>query len=540
MITPRVRKLALLSVVPALLASFAFNGAALARPASDDGARVISVSTRPGGTVHQRLVLSQDKAAVIQLDTDARDVLVSNPELVDAVVRTPRRIFLLANKVGQTNAFFFDAAGKQILALDIRVEKDTVDLASLMKMALPNSAIAVQAMNDNIVLTGQVASALESTRAGDLAAKFAGDPKKVVNMLSVASGQQVMLKVRMAEMDRNVAKQFGLNLTAGASVAGVPMVASTSNPYGLMGTALSNLSGAQIGSACGASQFLPNVTSSVVNGVTNALTGAAAAGVSHTATTGFQTDLVVDPATGNNILHSGPPEYFETAQQATDSLNNTATSSLNTTATNGNNFSKNLTSNSSVSSAYRFSASLALGALIAIAIWTIAPAFGAMTLYVLPPELHPLVSMTGETGRAQIALLRNGPGLIVPDALHGSLIGFPSYHCVLALLVSWHGWELKRLRWPLILLNAIVVISTPVQGGHHLVDVLGAVPVTALALWIARKRTSAESSQKTRGLVNEMPNSVSMPAYQGFFRIDTAQNENRDAVAIKSTLSGIP
>ena len=155
----------------------------------------------------------------MQLDTDARDVLVSNPDLVDAVVRTPRRIFLLATKVGQTNAFFFDAQGKQILALDIRVEKDVVDLASLMKAAMPNSSIQVQALNDNVVLTGSVASALESTRAADLAAKFTGDPKKVVNMLGIAGGQQVMLKVRIAEMDRNIAKQFGLDL-AGAKIVG--------------------------------------------------------------------------------------------------------------------------------------------------------------------------------------------------------------------------------------------------------------------------------------------------------------------------------
>jgi pilus assembly protein CpaC len=255
-------------VVPALLASFAFNGTALARPAMDDGARVITVSTRAGATVHQRVTLSLDKAAVVQLDTDARDVLVSNPDLVDAVVRTPRRIFLLASKVGQTNAFFFDAAGKQILSLDIRVEKDTVDLAALMKAALPNSAIAVQAMNDNVVLTGTVSSSLESTRASDLAAKFAGDAKKVVNLLSVAGGAQVMLKVRIAEMDRNVAKQFGLNLSAAANINGVPMAVATSNPYGLMGAALSNLSGGQIGSAC-ASQFFPTVAAAVASSATS-------------------------------------------------------------------------------------------------------------------------------------------------------------------------------------------------------------------------------------------------------------------------------
>src|SRR5262245_44868892 len=108
-------------------------GAALAAPAraiDETNAKVMTISTK--GATHQRLTLPLDKAAVVQLDADARDVLVSNPELVDAVVRTPRRIFLLATKVGQTNAFFFDAQGKQILALDIRVEKGVVDLASLL------------------------------------------------------------------------------------------------------------------------------------------------------------------------------------------------------------------------------------------------------------------------------------------------------------------------------------------------------------------------------------------------------------------------
>jgi pilus assembly protein CpaC len=325
------RKLLLLSILPALFASAVLAEAAPARPIPDEGgARVITVSTRNGATVHQRLTLSQDKAAVVQLDTDARDVLVSNPELVDAVVRTPRRIFLLATKVGQTNAFFFDAQGRQILSLDIRVEKDTVDLAGLMKAALPNSAITVQAMNDNIVLTGTVASALESTRAADLAAKFAGDPKKVINMLSVAGGAQVMLRVRIAEMDRNIAKQFGIDLTAAAKVGGVPLSVGTSNPYGLLGRALSDLSGGQAGSVC-PSQFFPTVTSSVANSVTN--------GVSNSATTGFGTQLLTDPATGAVIPIPGTnPIQLLTGRAATDSLANTVTSGTSSsTAINASN-----------------------------------------------------------------------------------------------------------------------------------------------------------------------------------------------------------
>lgn len=237
-----------LTLVLALSAPAAFGQSR--RPALNEAsARVLAISTR-GGAAQQRITLSLDKAAIVQLDADARDVLVSNPDMVDAVVRTPRRIFLLATKVGQTNALFFDGQGKQILYLDIRVERDVVDLASLMKASLPNSAISVQALNDNVVLTGSVNSSLESTRAADLAARFAGDPKKVVNMLSIAGGAQVMLKVRIAEMNRSIAKQFGVDLTAAGRIGGVPVIASTSNPYGLLGRALSDLSGTQVGSVC--------------------------------------------------------------------------------------------------------------------------------------------------------------------------------------------------------------------------------------------------------------------------------------------------
>ena len=242
----------LLPICVAAALLFAAADSALASPrANEDGAqRVITVSTRSNGPVHQHLTLPLDKAAIVQIDADARDVLVSNPEIVDAVVRTPRRIFLLAQKTGQTNAFFFDAAGRQLLSLDIRVEKDVTDLSHLIHTEFPGSNVTVSAMNDNVVLSGRVTSAQESTRAQDLAARFAGDPVKVVNMLQVSGSEQVMLKVRIAEVQRQVAKQFGIDLASAAVVNGVPIAAATSNPYGLMGQALSDLSGTTIGKIC--------------------------------------------------------------------------------------------------------------------------------------------------------------------------------------------------------------------------------------------------------------------------------------------------
>jgi pilus assembly protein CpaC len=248
-----------------LLALIGLSGLALVaadakqmEPVDDSGAHVVNVSVHDahGG---RRMVLGQGKGTVIMLDADARDVLVSNPDIVDAVVRTPRRIFLLGMKTGQTNAFFFDGAGHQILSLDIRVEKDTGDLGSMIHANIPGSNIKVSGLNDNVVLTGTVSSAADSTRAQDLAARFAGDPLKVVNMLSVAGSEQVMLKVRVAEMDRNIAKQFGVNIGEAALVAGVPIIAQTQNQFGLLGHALSDASGAQFGQVC-AAHFTPGVT----------------------------------------------------------------------------------------------------------------------------------------------------------------------------------------------------------------------------------------------------------------------------------------
>src|ERR1700691_1505424 len=163
-----------------------FAAAGLAYPADAgphanlDGpdTRVINVSASGTGPAHEHLTLALDKAAIVQLDTDARDVLVSNSAIVDAVVRTSRRVYLLGMKTGQTNAFFFDAAGHQILSLDIQVERDVAGLTSLMHTNFPGSDIKVTALNDNIILNGTVQSAEQATRAEDLAARFAATPGK--------------------------------------------------------------------------------------------------------------------------------------------------------------------------------------------------------------------------------------------------------------------------------------------------------------------------------------------------------------------------
>lgn len=139
-----------------------------------------------------------------------------------------------------------------------------------------------------------------------------------------------------------------------------------------------------------------------------------------------------------------------------------------------------------IPSLYRFVLAVAIGALICFLIWTLFPAFGAMSVYHFDPALAARlnVPVDGAYGDALVRMLRDGPGLIAPDNAKG-LIGFPSFHAVLALLLIWHLRDVPWLRWPVLALNAVVIVATPIEGGHHWVDVFAAVPVAALSIPLA-------------------------------------------------------
>jgi pilus assembly protein CpaC len=172
----------------------------------------------------------------------------------------------MGQKGGQTNAFFFDAQGKQLASIDIRVEKDVTDLTKLIHMSFPDTDIKATAINDTVVLSGHVGSAAESSRAQDITAKFAGDDKKVVNVLQIRSSDQVMLRVRVAEMQRSVAKQFGINAAAAGFAGAFPLVASTQNQFSLVGHALGDLSGAGVGQVCNSASTTVNPVGALVLG----------------------------------------------------------------------------------------------------------------------------------------------------------------------------------------------------------------------------------------------------------------------------------
>ncbi|MGN6411455.1 MAG: pilus assembly protein N-terminal domain-containing protein, partial [Nitrobacter sp.] len=172
-------------------------------------------AARSGAGMHsQSLSLGIGKSVVVDLPSDVKDVLVADPKIANAVVRSAQRAYIIGAAVGQTNIIFFDANGQQIAAYDIAVTRDLNGLRTALKQLLPNAAIKVDGLGDGVMLSGWVSSPIEAQQAGDLAARLADGAQKVVNNIAVRGRDQVMLKVTVAEVARTVIKQLGIDLSA--------------------------------------------------------------------------------------------------------------------------------------------------------------------------------------------------------------------------------------------------------------------------------------------------------------------------------------
>jgi pilus assembly protein CpaC len=224
------------TLLVALIVAFGLAAIGLS-PAADQGPDMVQVAASDSGS--RFVPLGIGKSVVIDLPRDVKDVLVSDPKIANAVIRSTRRAYIIGAAVGQTNVFFFDHNGQQIVGLDIAVTRDLNGLRAAIRQALPNADIRVEGLGEGIILTGNVATALEGQTAVDIASRLAGDSAKVVNTITIHGRDQVMLKVTVAEIQRDVIKQLGINLSgkygAGASV----LEFNNDTPFGAHGQALS-------------------------------------------------------------------------------------------------------------------------------------------------------------------------------------------------------------------------------------------------------------------------------------------------------------
>jgi pilus assembly protein CpaC len=177
------------------------------------------------------LALGIGKSMIIDLPRDIKDVLVADPKIANAVVRSPQRAYIIGAGVGQTNVVFFDSEGQQIAAYDIAVKRDLNGVRAALRQMLPVAGIQAEGIGDSVMLTGSVSSPIEAQQAGDVAARLVGGADKVVNSIVVRSRDQVMLKVSVAEVRRDIIKQLGVDLSASMNYGTAVVNFNNTNPF---------------------------------------------------------------------------------------------------------------------------------------------------------------------------------------------------------------------------------------------------------------------------------------------------------------------
>ncbi len=194
-----------------------------------------SVADVPAGDV---IDLPVNKTRPLDVAGQVSEIVVGSPEIADVLVRSPGQVFLMAKAVGHTNVFLLGRDGRLLRRIEINVHQDTETLRQMLAQLLPDETIDVTAFGDAITLSGTVRSDTVAQQARAIARRFVPADDNLINMLQVVGEQQVLLKVRMAEVRRTVLKDLNVQFKQGLEEFGKYSVSGTiggnpiANPLG--------------------------------------------------------------------------------------------------------------------------------------------------------------------------------------------------------------------------------------------------------------------------------------------------------------------
>ncbi|MEM7631630.1 MAG: type II and III secretion system protein family protein [Pseudomonadota bacterium] len=164
------------------------------------------------GSASSTLSVPINRAVVVEAETPFAELSIANPGIADISTLSDRTIYVLGRSAGRTTMTLLGPEGNLIANVEVQVTPDVAEFKERLRQILPGEQIEVRTANDGIVLSGVVSSTARQDRALDLAQRYA--PGRVLNMMSIGGTQQVMLKVRFAEMERSVAKQLSAGIGA--------------------------------------------------------------------------------------------------------------------------------------------------------------------------------------------------------------------------------------------------------------------------------------------------------------------------------------
>jgi len=195
-------------------------------PAVKPSRQTARVAQLPAGTQRpaSEVLLSIGQGQLVTLPTDIAGVWTSNPGVADVYVNNPRQINIFAKEAGEATIFATSASGAVLYATSIRAVPNVTSLDRMLKLAMPEADIKVTTAGQLAVLTGTVATPDDAAQAEllvktmlnpgiDVVAANAQLKVAVISRLKTATPLQVMLKVKIAEVNRSLSKEIAANLT---------------------------------------------------------------------------------------------------------------------------------------------------------------------------------------------------------------------------------------------------------------------------------------------------------------------------------------
>lgn len=198
--------------IKAAIASFAISVVAVPSIGQAETLRVMR------GAASSALNVPMNRAVVVESDTPFAELSIANPGIADISSLSDRTIYVLGKEPGRTTLTLLGADGRLITNVEVHVTPDIAEFKERLEQILPGENIEVRTANTGIVLSGTVSSISRLDRALELAERYA--PDRVSNLMSVGGTQQVMLKVRFAEMQRSVSKSLSSSIALQGSTLG--------------------------------------------------------------------------------------------------------------------------------------------------------------------------------------------------------------------------------------------------------------------------------------------------------------------------------
>jgi pilus assembly protein CpaC len=191
------------------------------------------LAAAPAGVVDgsSGVVLESNKGTVLRLSRPAVTVFVADPDICDIQVKSPRLVYLMGKKPGQTTLYAVDAHEALIASVPITVSHNLSRLSSAVHALYPGLDVNAESVEGSVVLEGNVANPTVAESIRDFAASIVGKDGRIINRLGVAGPTQVNLRVRVAEISRDIEKQLGINWSAIFQGGGTKFMMSAVNPF---------------------------------------------------------------------------------------------------------------------------------------------------------------------------------------------------------------------------------------------------------------------------------------------------------------------